>query len=233
MVGCLVVLAIVVVLIVGGVVYVAVQWKAWAADWGSQAAISLIDESDLSDDEKSQVRAQIQGLAADFKSGAVTSNQMLEIVKLLVDGPLVPASILYEAQKEYLRGSALTDEEKAAGEVAMARLAAGVYEHSIDGDAIEGVFAPISTTARTGRGVHIDHKKIRLHLKAPEDCTDEELRAVISNAAAAADAAGVPQTPPAIDVSDEIQKAIDRATAGDPAPEGPGPAPQEPAPQGP
>ncbi|MEZ6241905.1 MAG: hypothetical protein R3B57_02580 [Phycisphaerales bacterium] len=229
MTGCLVVLAVVVVLVVGGVIFVAVKWRGWVASWGSEAAISFVEKSDLPDEEKAQVTAQIDSLATEFKNGNLTVEQMGEIFKALMESPLVPAAIVYGARTEYLNPSGLSDEEKEAGELALSRLSYGVSTKEIPTKTVEAVFEPIKTASATGKGVHINNKDLRLNLKPPEECTDEELREVIANAAEAADAAGVPETPPAIDVSDEIQKAIDKAKGVAPADEGAESADEAPA----
>ncbi len=215
LIGCLVVLVLLIVLIVGGVVYVAMSWKGWAADIGQNVATELIEDSDLPDEEKTQVIAQINELAAGFKSGDISFEEMGQIFEKLAESPLLPAAIVYEAHEEYfVEASDLSDEELEQSKVALARLAQGVFDESISPATLQDVFEPIESAGGAGRGVHIDHPQFKLHLKPPEDCTDEELRQVIANAVAAADEAGVPAQPPSIDVSDEIQKAIDSVTGG-------------------
>ncbi len=216
--GCLIALGVLVVLVIVGVVIVAMNWKGWLAGTIKSVAEQAIEQSDLPESEKGEVIAEINALADGFKSGDITIKEFTEIGEDIAKGPLIPAAIVGGFESVYLAPSGLSDEEKAAGGLALSRVAQGVSEDKIEADSLKAIFNPIQTASTTGSGVHINHPKFNLHLKEPKACTDEELRQVIANAQAAADEAGVPNERVTFDVSDEIRAAIERATGGGESP---------------
>lgn len=225
--GCLIVLGVLVVLAIVGVVIVLMNWKGWAASAAKSIAEQAIQASDLPESEKAEVLAEITRVTDGFKNGDISIEDFLNIAGDIGEGPLIPAAIVGGFEAMYLEQSGLSDEEKEAGGLALSRVAHAVSDDTIDADALVSIFNPIQTADTTGSGVHINHPKFTLHLKDPKDCSDDELREVIANATKAADEAGVPNERMEFDVSDEIRKAIDRATGllEDETPEGEAEAP--------
>eukprot|EP00913_Durusdinium_trenchii_P006349 g5961.t1 len=215
--GCLIVLGVLVVLVIVGVVIVAMNWKGWLAGTIKSAAEQAIQQTDLPESEKGEVLAEITALADGFKNGDITFEEFMRIGEDIANGPLIPAAVVGGFESMYLEPSGLSDEEKAAGGLAMSRVAQGVSDDKIEADPLKAIFNPIQTASTTGAGVHINHPEFNLHLKEPKACTDEELRQVIANATAAADGAGVANERVMFDVSDEIRAAVERATGKAPA----------------
>ncbi len=222
LIGCLVALVLVVLLIVGGGVYVAMSWRGWTASFAEKIATEAIQSSDLPEGEKGEVLVEIKRLTDGFRSGDVTFAQLEQIGKDIAEGPLIPAAIVGGFEAMYLAPSGLSDEEKQAGGLALSRVAQAVSADKIEADPLANIFDPIQTVSSTGSGVHINHPEFNLHLKDPDDCTDDELREVIANAQAAADEAGMPNERLEIDASEELRAVIDRVLNGEtPAIEGP------------
>ncbi len=209
--GCLIVLGVLVVLVIVGVVIVVINGKGWVSAGIKSVAEQAIQASDLPESEKTEVLAEVTRLTDGFKSGDISFKQFIEIGTDIAEGPLIPAARVGGFESMYLAPSGLSDEEKEAGGLALSRVAQAVSEDKIEADPLADIFDPIKTVNTTGPGVHINHPKFTLHLKAPKDCTDDELREVIANAVAAADAAEIPNERVVFDVSDEIRAAIDRA----------------------
>src|SRR5262245_8219115 len=76
LVGCLAVLGIVVVLLLIGGIYVAYNWKGWAATGIVAVTERGITKFGLPQDQKDQVLAQVRQLGDDFKSGKITTEQL-------------------------------------------------------------------------------------------------------------------------------------------------------------
>lgn len=209
--GCLIVVGVVFVLLVGAGWFVWANARSWTAAGMESVMLQITRESDLDDAERAEVESELRRLTQAFRRGDVTFEELGQVVKAVSESPLIPAAVLYGARTQYLEPSGLSDEEKAAGGLALSRLARGVQEGSIQPDRLSKVFGPISTTSGSGRGVHVNSPNFQLHLRAPEDVTDDELREVIELAGKQADEAGVPDEPYTIDASDEIADAIDQA----------------------
>lgn len=214
-VGCLIALAVVVVIVIIGVVVVMLNWRGWASSAVETQLVAAIESTDLSDAEKGEVIAEVKAVTHAFKEGDVSMEELAAIGENLAESPVFPAGVVYGLRKGYLDPSGLSEEEKAAGAVAFGRVATGLQAKTMDKDAVQRVFEPISTTSTTGSGVHINSPHLQLHLKAPEQVTDEELREVIALAQTEADAAGVTPEPEPFDASDEIAKAIREALGRD------------------
>jgi hypothetical protein len=209
--GCLIVLGILVVIAIIGVVVVVMNWKSWAASGFRAAAEQAVQEIQLPEEERVEVMAQIDRLATGFKEGDISVERFTEIIQEVAQGPLLPAAAMGIFEAQYIRPSGLSDAEKDAGGMHMSRVAQAFADDQIGADPLADVFDPIQTVSTTGSGVHISHPKFTLHLKAPEECTDDELREVIANAKSTADEAGIAEERMSFDASEAIKQAIDRA----------------------
>lgn len=209
--GCLISVGVVFVLLAAGGWYAWSHARGWAADGIESAMKQLAANADLGDEERAQVETELQRFVEAFRRGDVTFAELGQVAQAVSKSPLIPAAVLYGARTQYLQPSGLSDEEKTAGSLELSRLARGVYEGSIEPSLLAKVFGPISTTTGSGRGVHVSTPNFQLHLRPPEDVTDEELREVIKLATQEADQAGVPDEPFTIDASDEIHKAMTQA----------------------
>jgi len=111
--GCLVVLAILLILAIAGGVYVSMNWRAWTADWTVQGVEQMLSQSDLPEEQRSAVMVEVQGLADDFKAGDVTLDELGKIANELIESPIIPVAAVYGTRKAYFEESGLTEEEKA------------------------------------------------------------------------------------------------------------------------
>ncbi|MEK7866934.1 MAG: hypothetical protein AAB434_09655 [Planctomycetota bacterium] len=203
--GCLIVAAILVVLAACAGVYVALKWKSWAADAARAAVRDSVEGSQLSEDQKKRVIARIDRFADDFESGKVSIEQVTKVFEEIASGPLLPLTMVYAAKEKYIKPSALSADEKAAGTRSLERVARGVYEKKIPQSALEELTAPISTTNAQGQ------KQLK------ETLTTEELNAFLAAAKKKADDAGMPDEAFTVDIATEIENAIDKATGAAPS----------------
>lgn len=201
LVGCLVVLGVVLLAAVIGGVWVYNNWRTFAADAGSEAIVAVIEDSQLAQDQKDAIIARVDTLAEDFKTGLIDFEDLANVAVELAESPLLPLGAVTLAQHKYVQPSNLTDEEKAAAELALGRYARGIFEETIDMDDINKVLAPISDQDFEGN----------LELKKPENVTEDELREFIALAKASADEAQIPEEAFELDIAAEVNKAIDQA----------------------
>ena len=206
LVGCLVVLGVVLLAAVIGGVVVYKNWKTWAADFGRDAIVTLVEEADLEKDQKDAIIARVDELAEDFKAGVIDLEDMGNVTMALVESPLLPLGAVMLAHHRYIEPSELSDEEKAAGQLALQRYARGIYEETIALEDIEDVMSPISDQDLEGN----------MELRDPDQVTTEDLREFISLVKARADEAQIPDEPFELDIAAEVNKAIDIALGIEP-----------------
>jgi hypothetical protein len=92
----------------------------------------------------------VQTLAADFKAGTLTIEQMQRITEEIAKGPLLPAGVAWGLQERYVAVSLLNDQEKAEANLHLQRLARGVWEKKLTMDAFDYVVAEVSEKQPNG-----------------------------------------------------------------------------------
>lgn len=209
--GCLIAVGVVLVLLVGGGIFVATQWKNWAA-MGIKAGVEVtVNESDLPAEQKQRIIASINRVADDFKSGAITTDQMAKIMEEVTKSPLLPVGIVAAAEEKYLKPSGLSQEEKDAGKRTMQRFSRGLFEKKIPEADAQKVLEPISQgqlTFSTSGQPRDPAQNFRLKDKV----NDAEMRDFLARAKAKADEKQVPDEDYQINVAEELDKAIQKAT---------------------
>src|SRR6476659_3018871 len=113
LIGCLGVLAVLVVLAVVVGFWVSRHWRGWAAEFGSQAINQGIDSSDLPPQEKVEVKVQVERVAKAFRDGQISNEQASAIIKKLIESPLMPSFVVMAVERNYFDHSKLSDDEKA------------------------------------------------------------------------------------------------------------------------
>ncbi|MEQ8850521.1 MAG: hypothetical protein RIB32_01915 [Phycisphaerales bacterium] len=212
--GCLIALGVVLVLLIAGGVFVALNWRGWTAGAMESGLVTMVEDSDLSNTEKSEVIVEVKRLTSAFRAGDVTVEELGRIFEELAESPLLAAVVVYGTSKEYVDPSGLSEEEKAQAKITLSRLTRGAIEEKITFEELEAVLEPMHAEpgANTGPDYRIDlGDGRRIELKPPSETSDDDLRAMLANAAAKADEAGIEAAPSEIDASAEISQAIERA----------------------
>jgi hypothetical protein len=199
LIGCLGVLAVMIVLGIIAGFWVSQHWRGWAADVGSQVLNQGIDSSDLPQQEKVEVKEQVERVAKAFGEGKISNEQFSAIVKKLVESPLMPTFVVMAVERHYFDRSKLSDEEKAEGRKSLKRFARGAFDGKIKDKGIDAVMA------------HVADRKSGGGWEFRKSVTDEELRAALNEAKTQADAADIPAEPENIDPSDEVKRIIDES----------------------
>ena len=225
--GCLIALAIVVVIAIIGVVVLVLNWKGILTSVIDAGAEQAITESSLPEGEKPELIAIIKDTTKRFRDGDIDDSQLEALVQNLATTDLWHVGAAYSADNGYVQASTgLTDDEKADGSVQLMRIAEGLYNGSVDRADYETVFTPIIDDTQD-TSFDANGEQIRfLIFRDPADVTDDQLKEVIESARTLADDNQVSAAPTMIDLSDALQAEIDGAMAGTPAsapaePEGP------------
>ena len=195
--GCLTVLLVVVGISVG--LWVQQNWKGLAADAAKMVAQQAVQEAEMPAADKQRVLDRLNRLADDFKSGKISTEQMVRVFEEVAQSPLFPIAMVMFAEKQYVGPSGLTAEEKQAAKRTLQRLARGSFEKSISSEKLEEVMSLIQIDQGNGQ------KKMK------EKLTDDELKTFLARAQQVADEAAVPDEPFEVNIPDELDKAIDDA----------------------
>ncbi len=199
--GCGIAVGVIVLLIIIGGIIVACNARKWGANLAEKGLHQAIDQSSLTDAQKSGAKLRITDLATGFKNKDITLEDMGKIVEEMETSPLIPAVVVQVIKDAYIAPSGLTDEEKAEGGLALDRLARGVFEGSISPERAQEIAAPMDKNTSNDQ----------LDLKEPGDVTDDELRQIIADAKAEADAQDIPEEAWDIDFVAELDKLIENA----------------------
>jgi hypothetical protein len=160
-----------------------------------------IDEMNVPEQEKAEMKAQVDRVAIAFREGRISQEQMGMLVQKMMQSPLVTTMMVSVVEREYFAKSGLSDEEKAQGRQTLQRFLRGSFDEKINQQEADAVLEHVSDRGPNGQW----------DLK--ERVSDEELRAFLAAAKEAADKAEIPDQPAAIDPSEELKRIIDEALA--------------------
>lgn len=208
--GCLIAVGVVLVLLIGGGIFVATQWKGWAAAGITAMAEGITQQSDLPQDQKDKVLTSIKGVADDFKAGKITTEQLGKVMEEVVSGPLLPVGIVAAAEEKYMKPSGLSQEEKDAGKRTMQRFARGLFEKKVAEADAQKVLEPISQ-GHLHISVNGQQTTTKQDFRLKDKVNDAELRDFLARAKAKSDELQIPDEEYKVNVADELDKAIKKA----------------------
>ncbi len=142
---------------------------------------AAIDGSTLPQDQKDALKLRVTAMKTEFVAGNLTLEELETFGNALADSPLLFAGGIQVAKDVHLVSSGLSVEEKAQGAVQLNRVARGLFEGAIDVVDARALLEVIGTTNGSGEWEPKEQGQV----------TDEELRAMIEQAQALADDAGV------------------------------------------
>lgn len=209
--GCGIVLAVVVIILVAGGVFVAMNIRNWSATAMSSAFSQILTEAPIEAAEKAETQAVLDAFVQDFKDKKISYEQLGLVFQNIVESPVLPAGIAIGVGHGYFEDSALTPEEKAEGNLQVARIAHGLADETLEPGVLRDVLAPLRADPSDPEAIQFNLQGTNIRVKQPEKTTPDELRAFIAMARETADSNSLPPTPPPFDLSGELQKAIDAA----------------------
>jgi hypothetical protein len=147
--GCLIAFVVMLVLGIIAGVYAYRKFPEWAADLASQGAKQAINETDLPEEEKVDISAQIDRLAEATRERKLSLAQLGEFFQNLVQSPLMTTLAMSMVDKKYIEPSGLSDEEKTEARVTVQRFMRGAIDQKISEAEVEAAMAPVSTRSLT------------------------------------------------------------------------------------
>jgi hypothetical protein len=172
-------------------------------NFGREAIVAGINDSDLPPEEKKEVIAQVDRVVVAYKEGKLTQADLERVMTDLEDAPALKALALYGIENEFLEGSNLNEQELAEARKTFNRVLRGVHEGKISDDAFWNVLPD-----------EVDVKVNLASTNANEDAYDDELRLTIAKLKVLADNARISDEPFKLDIGDEVKKLVDQALAG-------------------
>jgi hypothetical protein len=199
LVGCLVVAGVAVLLSALAAYWIWQNWRDLAATGATEALNQVIDTTDLPAEEQREMKVEVRRVADAFREGELSNDQLRQIVGEVVNSPLLTVFVVSAVEKQYFDKSGLGEEEKAEGRQSLRRFVRGAVDGKIDQAAVDSVMS------------HVAVKQGDQNWRLRERVTDAELRAALSEAKQAADAAEVPEQPESIDASAELKRIVDES----------------------
>jgi hypothetical protein len=199
--GCLIAIVIVVIIFVGGGIYVAKNYRIWAAKGVTFAMTAVINESDLPGQEKAEIATALALVRENYIAGDITLEELGIILEAMANCPAIAVGMVMQFEASYVTPSALRDAEKADARLHLNRFAQGLNNDTIGWGQLDDVTEPILLVAG---------EKNR-DLKPPDQCRPDEIRQVLRNVKDAADQQNIPMRFVDIDISDEFLKTIEGA----------------------
>lgn len=204
LIGCLVVLAILLVVGILVGVWLVRNGPGLVANAATAVVDQLLDASDLPQQEKQEVHDQVARLRTAFDDGKLPWNKLGQIVDRIMNSPLMPAIMVFAVEKQYFDHSGLSADEKFQGKQTLRRFLRGLSDKTIDEQGMDSVLSHIGTKGANGQW------------EMKQQVTDDELRAALAEAKSLADQANIPDVPADFDPSDEIKKVIDEEIGPEP-----------------
>lgn len=200
LIGCGCLTAVSFALGMAGTYWVVNNWRFLAAESSSLFIKSAVRELQIPVAQRQRINQRLDQLAQQYTDGELTDEQLVRILKNIVEGPLLPAGSVLVVERQYLDDSGLDAVEKEAARGAIQRFAHGSLDESIPPETVSEVLDTISES-----GGPEGQRNFRQFL------TDDELRDFVTAATEAADEAGVPAEVPDVNFADEFDKAVDEA----------------------
>lgn len=194
--GCLIALVVIVVLLGVAGYFAYTNFRSFAAQAMQTQISAAIDKSQLPEDQKAGIKAEVQTLAQDFKDKKVTLEQLGQILEELTEGPILPIGGVALVEEKYIKTSAMTDEEKAASVRTLRRFARGLAEKKIQREVLNDVVKPIVNIKADGSW------------QFKETVTAQELQQFLDAVKTKADEAQIPDEDYVVDVAGEVRRAI-------------------------
>lgn len=193
-IGCLtvVVLAIVVVVVV------VMNFKKIAATGVRAVIVEGINNSQLPEEQKTELIQQVDALAEEFKKNNISMEQFAAIAKELAEGPILPLGMFMVVDAKYVKPSGFSDEEKEDAALQIQRFTRGVAEGAIPKETLQSSFRMLAVTDANG------------NQQLKESLTDDELRTFIGQLKATADKAKILDEPYEVDIAAEFRKAVEQ-----------------------
>ncbi len=197
LIGCFAMFVI--MLIAGGIGiwFLAKKGPAVLAELARTGLTTAVNESDLPEEEKKQVVAQVDRLVDGFKSGEITGDELGAAMQEVMQSNVMGGFIVAGFKAQHIDNGNLPEEEKAAAGRSLERLWRGMDEGKISMDDLE----PLMNIVATKNGDTWQMK---------QSLSEDEVRQFVSKSAEIADQAAIPDEAYPIKISETLKKFVDK-----------------------
>ena len=199
--GCLVAIIAVILIFVAVGVYIANNYQTWLAHGIAAGMHALIDNSDLPQQEKSEIIEIIDQIKDGYLAGEISLEELGLILESMGECPALPIGLVTQFEQSYVVSSGLSSEEKALANLNLNRLARGISSGQIGWEVVDEILAPISDPGEDGNQ----------QLRSPAEVSDDDIRIVLATVQEKVDQAGISNEKIEIDISDEFKKSVEDA----------------------
>jgi hypothetical protein len=204
LIGCGVVSLLVLLACGGTVWWVSVNAKRIATDLIAGVLKESIKQSQMREEDKQAVVAQIDRVADGFKQGKINEQELGKIMEGLGKSPLMVVLVVYGTTYDYInRQDAAT---KTEAERTLQRIARGAAEGKITGQDLQQPFSAIQDTNVPNQSGQPPQPK--------QNLSDEDLKKFLADLKKLADDKGIPDEPYELDVGKEIKRIVDESAPG-------------------
>jgi hypothetical protein len=182
-------------------VYAIKNYNVWLAHGVAAGMSAVINNSDIPEQEKSEVTQIISRLKEGYLAEEITLAELGQVLEAIGTCPALPIGLVVQFEQSYVAPSSLSPDEKAAARLHLNRLARGLADGRIDWSVIEQILDPISDPGEDGNQ----------NLRSPDRVSDDEILEVLVTAKEIADEAGISEEMVEIDISNEFEKSVEEA----------------------
>jgi len=223
LIGCLGVIVVSGLMCAGLVWYVQQNFGKMVAGIAREGIVATIEASEIPEDEKKDVIAQVDRVVNAYKAGEIDEKDLERLMEEFQGSPAFLLISAWGLEKSYLEPSGLSDEEKEQGRRTIQRAFRGLCEKKISQQQFQAV-VPTPDADNT-------HADLEAEMEAEGDAppmppmppapppggsplTDDKVRQMLTDLKKLADDAGISDEPYTIDIGDEVKKTVDQALQG-------------------
>jgi hypothetical protein len=217
LIGCLGTLLLGVLLCAGSVWYLRNNADRWLAGFAGQIIASMVNESEIPEQEKQEVIAQVERVVDAYKARQIDQKDLERIMQQLQESPIFGLIMSYGVDQAYITPSGLPADEKQAARRTFARAMRGLLEKKIKQNDFEAALpdavqnaadeAPAATMPPDSEPSDPSTDDI----SADGKLTDQQVRDFIARLKKLADDAAIPDEDFEFDIGDEVKRAVDEA----------------------
>jgi len=203
---------------IAGLYYVVNNMDRWLVGLGREAIVAMINESEISATEKTEVITEVDRVVTAYKARKINQADLEKALNDLNDAPALKVLSLYGLDEAFLTSSGLTEEEITAGRRSFERALRGVYEGKFSEEDLYAVL-PIDAADdemidnKVGQADRGDNITLVAN-QAKSSASDDDIRESLAKLKVMVDNARIPDEPFQLDISDEVKKIVDRLLAG-------------------
>ena len=207
LIGCGVVSLLVLLACGGTVWWVSVNAKRIATDLIAGVLKESIKQSQMREEDKQAVVAQIDRVADGFKQGKINEQELGKIMEGMAKSPLMMVLIVYGVTYDYINRPGQDADVKVEAERTLQRTARDTAQGTIKEEDLKKPFSSIAEDPN-------QQVQPGQPPQPKQQLTDEDLKKFLEDLKTLADEKAIPDEPYELNVGKEIKRIVDEAVPG-------------------